>query len=156
MIMGRIISSVVLASRKSGIIGLALAGLTIELGVVTTAAYAQDSASFVSFEVTGAKFTSPESINNKGEIVGWWSSVGYLDQPQGFVRDACGTILSFNVPNAVATYVLFPPSINRQGDSVGDWYGSGGGIAGFFATQRWLHPILAGARGSNDLGGKHQ
>jgi uncharacterized membrane protein len=120
-----------LVRGKLRVITLASVGLMAALCTATTTTYAHDSIVFIVFDVPGAKFTSPASINDRGEIVGWWSSVGYLDQPHGFVRDRCGTITSFDVPGATATDVLFHQSINREGDSVGIWYGRSGEPGGF-------------------------
>ena len=124
-----------LVRGKLRVIALASVGLMAALCTATTTTYAHDSIVFIVFDVPGAKFTSPVSINDRGEIVGWWSSVGYLDQPHGFVRDRCGTITSFDVPGATATDVLFPQSINREGDSVGIWSGPSG-FPGSFLRRR--------------------
>jgi hypothetical protein len=114
------------------LVALGATALIVGFGIFATTARAQGSATFLSFDVPGAKFTSPESINSKGEISGWWSIVDYFDQPQGFVRDKCGVITVFNVPGAKETFDQFPQSINSHGDSVGGWFG----------TSPWPQPYL--------------
>src|ERR1700730_1468888 len=135
MLVKHLLTGVVLVHGKSRVIALASVCLIAALCTSTTTTYAHDSISFITFEVSNSKFTNPASINDRGEIVGWWSNVGYLQQPQGFVRDRCGTITSFHVQGATETEVLFPQSINREGDSVGIWSGPSG-FPGSFLRRR--------------------
>jgi hypothetical protein len=124
MVTKNLISRFAFAVGRFRTIGVALAGGLAGLAGMAVNTYAQAPATIVSFDVPGAKFTSPASINKKGDIVGWWSSVGYGEQEQGFVRDRCGKIASFAVPDSIATD---PLSINDRGEIVGDWFPRAGG-----------------------------
>jgi len=116
---------------KHCIFTLLAAIASIALASSPVAAHAQNFHKFITFEVSGAQFTSPASINDRGEIAGWSSDTSYFFHPQAFVRDRCGKITSFAVPGATSTYDQFPQTINRFGDVVGNWNGPGVGISAF-------------------------
>jgi hypothetical protein len=75
-----------------------LAGLVFCLGF-TADANAQAPASFVTFEVPGATFTSPASINDFGDVTGWWSSVGYLSNEQVLCAIGVARLLTSQCPS---------------------------------------------------------
>lgn len=69
---------------------------------------------FHPFSVPGSKATYPLSINDSNTVTG-----SYIDQSgvvHGFVRDADGTVETFDVPASVFTK---PVSINAEGDIAG-------------------------------------
>jgi hypothetical protein len=149
MVNGRYALASVAFAGKPGVkrwdIRIVLAGLIASFALIPTA-YAQDPAYFITFEVHGAQFTSPAGINDQGEVAGWWSKSSYFSDPQGFVRDRCGTITSFAVPGAVATYVQFPQTINQAGDVAGNWYGPGVGLGAFVRSSgKLIAGVLPGA-----------
>jgi predicted membrane protein len=66
----------------------------------------------------GANGTYPTSINDAGEVVGYYYDANYLGH--GFLRTARGTFTSFNAPGGVnGTY---PTGINDAGEVVGSYY----------------------------------
>jgi hypothetical protein len=69
---------------------------------------------FSIFAVPGATDTSPQRMNDKGEVAGFW--LNSANQGHGFVRDRDGRITSFEVPGAEST---IPVSINAAGEIAG-------------------------------------
>jgi hypothetical protein len=65
-----------------------------------------------------ARKTFPTSINNQGEIVGYWQEGFTL---RGFVRAAGGTITAFDVPGPLVS--TLPQSINDAGAITGYFQG---------------------------------
>ena len=89
------------------------------LGPLTCVAHAggiNGEATYVSFQVPGALGTYPMSINNSMTVTGYY----YVTptQTRGFVRDADGTITTFDVDVAGVVWIE-PESINARGDITG-------------------------------------
>ena len=70
------------------------------------------SQTYVRFSVDNA--TIPKSINEKGEIAGYYSD--FAGHNHGFVRDLGGTITTFDVPGSFETFAV---SINDEGAITG-------------------------------------
>ena len=85
-------------------------------------AYAQ---AITSFDPPGSFGTFASTINDAGEITGYYWDSSY--SPHGFVRDASGTITSFDPPGSGWTE---PTSINPAGEITG-WYRGLRGDHGF-------------------------
>jgi hypothetical protein len=75
--------------------------------------------SVTTFAVSGAGITYAQSINNKGEIVGYWFDA--QTNFHGFVREPGGEIIPFDAPGAVSTGAA---SINDEGEIAGFYYDS--------------------------------
>jgi hypothetical protein len=89
------------------------------LGALTCVAHAVDingEATYISFQVPGALGTYPMGINNSMTVTGYY----YVTptQTRGFVRDADGTITTFDV-NVAGVVWIEPESINARGDITG-------------------------------------
>jgi len=89
------------------------------LGPLTCAARGDGingEATYVSFQVPGALGTYPMSINNSMTVTGYY----YVSPTvtRGFVRDAEGTITTFDV-DVAGTVWIEPESINAGGDITG-------------------------------------
>lgn len=88
------------------------------------------AASLTTFDaVPDAYITRPTAINTQGDVAGVYTadSSGSPNPNHGFVRNSDGTIVTFDVPNALATN---PMSISEQGMSVGN-YTDAAGAHGF-------------------------
>ena len=89
------------------------------LGPLTCAAHGGNingEATYISFSVPGSLGTYPMSINNSMTVTGYY----YVTptQTRGFVRDADGTITTFDVDVAGVVWIE-PESINARGDITG-------------------------------------
>jgi uncharacterized membrane protein len=92
--------------------------LSAALGAVFLTGGPAGAATFITFDIPGAKGIQPTSINNKGEITG-----NFLDQDDnrgGFVRDSSGAIEPFGVKNSSD---VEPHGINEKGKIVGTFLG---------------------------------
>ena len=96
--------------------------------VFSVAPVAAQKSVFVSFDAPDAEVTYPLSINQGGDITGYYTnSVGVF----GFLRLASGKLTEFSAPVFVNT---FPKSINRSGQITG--YGSYlRGVGGFLRNR---------------------
>jgi len=65
---------------------------------------------FTKFDVVGAGFTCPVGINNKGEIAGYASGLGFQRSPDG-------TMTTFN-----AAWNTWPSAINSDGEITGSFF----------------------------------
>jgi probable HAF family extracellular repeat protein len=70
---------------------------------------------FSTIDVPGADFTSPNDINNAGQIVGSFAGPGGGSGLHGFL-DVGGTFSRIDVPGA---YITFAQGINNAGQIVG-------------------------------------
>jgi hypothetical protein len=106
-----------------------LSGWTVLLGIGTVwlAGSAAGQGHLVMFDVPEAGVTVAKSINGAGTIVGY-----YFSPPpnplHGFLRDAGGTITSFDPPGSVSTH---PGSANGAGAIGGSYGDSNGKVHGF-------------------------
>jgi hypothetical protein len=81
-------------------------------------AFSQEGA-FTTFDVPGASYAFPLSMNEEGDITGnFFGAGGY----HGFVRDRHGIVTTFDAPGAVPAIGTFPNSINEEGAVVGSFY----------------------------------
>jgi hypothetical protein len=81
-----------------------------------------------SFDPTGSLVTIPTSINDAGDIAGY-----YLDATShGLVRDAKGTITTFDPPGSIATV---SSSINNIGEITGYYIDPWGVPHGFVRSR---------------------
>jgi probable HAF family extracellular repeat protein len=106
---------------------------------------------FSTIDVPGAQFTSPNDINNAGQIVGWFFDNG--GPAHGFLYVG-GTFSRIDVPGAFGT---LPQGINNAGQIVG-WFGDSKGTHGFldvggtFSTIDVPGETHTFAQGINDVG----
>lgn len=66
--------------------------------------FAQEDRSYTVFDVPGATTTHPVSINNAGDVAGWFCSSAYCDDAniRGFVRESNGNITTFDgIPTSI-------------------------------------------------------
>jgi len=75
--------------------------------------------SFTTFDVPGAAYAFPSSINEEGGITGYYADAGGY---HGFVRDRYGTVTTFDAPGAVPAIGTNPSSINEEGVVVGTFF----------------------------------
>ena len=75
-----------------------------------------DGATYVSFDVSGALYLYPYSINDAGAITGTYIDAAFKEH--GFLRDPHGNIVNIDVPGAVST---FASAINDAGTVTGSW-----------------------------------
>jgi hypothetical protein len=125
----------------------------------------QNVNSVIAFDAPGAgkgagQGTTPKSINDVGEITGYYNdSASVL---HGFVRHKDGSFTTFDAPGASkqATLGTLPQSINKDGDITGHFFTDPNGVRHSFVRHRdgtilkFDPPGSAGtvARGINDLG----
>jgi probable HAF family extracellular repeat protein len=69
---------------------------------------------FITFDPPGSVFTQASSINNQGQIVGFFSDSS--GEGHGFLRNKDGTFTTIDPPGSVFTQAL---SINNPGEVVG-------------------------------------
>jgi hypothetical protein len=101
------------------IISRFIAAAVCLLGPLTCTAHAvgiNSEATYVSFQVPGSLGTYPMSINNSMTVTGYYYVTPTVTR--GFVRDADGTITTFDVDVAGAVWIE-PESINARGDITG-------------------------------------
>lgn len=106
------------------------------LGPLTCVAHAggiNGEATYISFQVPGALGTYPMSINNSMTVTGYY----YVTptQTRGFVRDADGTITTFDVDVAGVVWIE-PESINARGDITGFYE-----LAATSVPPRWKYSL---------------
>src|SRR5438445_1416036 len=109
----------------SSAIRIVLTGIVVFLAV---SAHAQ---SIITFDPPGSIKTEPSSINNAGTVTGtYFTSPGNtIGGSHGFIRDAQGTITSFDVPGSTVTGT-WSVAINNAGAVTG-YYRDGVGFHGF-------------------------
>lgn len=77
------------------------------------------------FDVRGAVSTSPNAINNAGEIAGSFKDAG--GRVHGFIRSAAGTAAAYDAPGAIETQVTGLNDAKRIvgifKDAAGKWHG---------------------------------
>jgi uncharacterized membrane protein len=73
--------------------------------------------SFTTFDVPGARYASPLSMNEEGDITGGYYAAA--DGYHGFVRDRYGNITTFDISGAVT---INPAGINEDGTTVGTFF----------------------------------
>lgn len=95
-------------------------GLMICVGLLLGGMAGAQTNEFVSFDVTGAEFISPNNINDGGTVAG--SYLDYNINSHGFLRAGDGTISVFNVPGFTNTSAA---CINDKGQIVGYSVNSG-------------------------------
>jgi hypothetical protein len=78
--------------------------------------------SFITFDVPGASYAFPLSMNEEGSITGYYYGAGGY---HGFARDRYGNVTTFDAPGAVPSIGTFPASINEEGVIVGTFYTQG-------------------------------
>jgi uncharacterized membrane protein len=78
---------------------------------------------FTTIDVPNSTFTSPQGINNQGQIVGYYGSSGSLLSG--------GTFTTIDVPNSVTTNIY---GINARGQIVGIYVEANGEAHGFVAA----------------------
>jgi uncharacterized membrane protein len=103
--------------------------LTLSASVSTTAALG--AARFARFGVAGATSTQATGVNLSGTVVGFYFDSQY--DSHGFLRDASGTITTFNVPGASegdhqGTYAW---AINDAGEIAGTYSTASSSFHGF-------------------------
>lgn len=98
-------------------------------------AFAQQPPKFVSVKMPGSIGTEPLSINDSGDVTGWYFSNANLPS-EGFIRHANGQYSTFEVPGSYGTA---PVSINARGDVTGGWniIEDGYAISQGFMRDRW-------------------
>jgi hypothetical protein len=77
------------------------------------------------FDAPNASSTFPYSINNGGDVTGYFNDASQSNEYRGFVRDRNGNITVFDAPNASPTSSelgTFPVSINAGGDVTGSFH----------------------------------
>ena len=104
--------------------------------------------------------TSPQSINDDGEITGYYKDAASV--LHGFVRHRDGTFITFDAPAASkkATLGTFPQSINKNGEVAGYYFTDPNGVRHGFVRlmdgtfAKFDPPGSAGtvARSINDMG----
>src|SRR5215470_5240208 len=100
---------------KSGTHLRTWAGLLLALlAIAAPSAWGQ---SFTTFDPPGSQFISPVSINPAGQITGYYFDANFAQR--GFLRDADGTITTFDAPNAF--FGTSPNFITPQGLIVGTY-----------------------------------
>jgi hypothetical protein len=95
----------------------------------------------ITFDAPGAgqdagQGTSPQGINDEGEIMGYYKdSASVL---QGFVRHRDGTFTAFDAPGASkkATLGTFPQSINKNGEIAGYYFTDPNGVRHGFVRHK--------------------
>ena len=103
---------------------------------------------YFSFDVEGAgpdaysgQGTFPQSINDVGEVVGYYVDVN--DVGHGFVRNVGGVVTHFDIPTVCTTGTppedcayegTYPDSINNLGTVTGTYYGENGLPHGFWRS----------------------
>ncbi|MBI3664647.1 MAG: hypothetical protein HY236_00210, partial [Acidobacteria bacterium] len=101
-------------------LALCLALCALELGF----AWSAHGATFTTFDVPGAWWTMPSSINPAGAITGSYLS----DVWHGFLRAPDGALTTFDVPGSTSTSA---GSINPAGAIIGGYNDVSGGFHGF-------------------------
>ena len=97
--------------------------LVLGLLLVTTTCFARQDRPYVVFDVPGATSTHPVSINNNGDVTGWYSTID--GNKRGFVREFDGTLTTFDG---------VPTNINDAG-----------AITGYLSVSNWPpYPSLVG------------
>ena len=110
-------------------IRIVLTGILVFLSAGVSA-HAQ---SITSFNVPDAFLgTTALSINDRGEVTGYYNA---HSQQRGFIRDAKGTLTTFDVPGSGGTAAA---SINNRGEVTGNYTGGAirGLIQGFIRDAR--------------------
>jgi len=79
------------------------------LGCVAHGGHVNGEATYVSFSVPGALGTYPTAINASMEVTGYYNIAP--EETRGFLREADGSISTFNVAGATSTQ---PQGINAQ------------------------------------------
>jgi hypothetical protein len=113
--------------RTYKVVGI-LSGCALGLGFYgtpTAIAEMRAAPTYVTFDVPGATFTTPESINDDDVVAGYFATQA---QAHGFVRTPDGTIISFDPPGSTATFAL---SINSVGKITGYYLDSTSSAHGF-------------------------
>jgi uncharacterized protein (TIGR03437 family) len=94
---------------QGAIVGQQFNGAGVSYGFLRSA----DGFSFTKVNVPGSTFTATFSINNSGQIVGWYHAGGSGSLNHGFIRGADGTYTEFEVPGFIAG--SNPTWINNKG-----------------------------------------
>jgi len=80
----------------------------------------QADGTFTTFDAVGSTWTEPESINDAGEITGYYlADLGLGLVPHGFLRYADGHIITFGPPCVNVCNTSQPVSIGSFGDAAG-------------------------------------
>src|SRR5947207_1398063 len=91
--------------------------LAVTISFLLTTAAGASAYTFTTINVPGAFDTSATGINNRGQVVGDFSTIGH----HGFLRDGA-TLTIVVVPGAAATMGTFATGINSSGQIVGYYY----------------------------------
>jgi len=107
-------------------------------------ARAQRLTDYVTVDVPGAVVTMPMSINNRGDIVGFYANVQNNTDVRGFVLSN-GQFQTISFPGAqFGTWAL---SSNNHGAIVGEYFdGSSSQGHGFFLRMGRSHPLISQVR----------
>jgi uncharacterized membrane protein len=101
--------------------------------------------SFTTFDVPGASYAFPLSMNEEGSITGYYYGAGGY---HGFARDRYGNVTTFDVAGAV---FISPNSINEEGTIVGSFFTETNGFyqprRGFVRNKRGTITTLDGPSG---------
>lgn len=109
---------------------------------------------FASIAPPGALNTNPNSINDKGVVVGWYTPAAEAqpfapDPSHGFVLSN-GVYKTVSYPNAFGTSLN---DINSPGVIVGSWGGSDGGGGGFLFVNGKFKDVLTPSGGTTSVNG---
>jgi len=111
--------------------------------------------SFLAFDVPGSANTISASINNRGQVVGYFTDSGGVYR--GFLRDSDGSIVTIDPPGSSGSNAL---GIDDEGTVVGVWLASNGTVlhgfkrspSGMYTTVDFPGAVDSGVSGINDQG----
>jgi hypothetical protein len=108
---------------------------TLSLFVIASQQFASAS-TYISFDVPGAVTVVPTSVNNNGQITGYYTDSQGVQH--GFLRTANGTVTTFDPTGSTST---IPTSININGKITG-YFHNGGGTHGFLRNAIGEYTLL--------------
>jgi hypothetical protein len=117
--------------------------LTLSLFVIASQQFASAS-TYVSFDVPGAVTVVPTSVNNNGQITGYYTDSQGVHH--GFLRTANGSVTTFDPTGSTST---IPTSININGKITGYFY-NGGGAHGFLRNAIGQYTLLIAPNANTD------
>jgi hypothetical protein len=83
--------------------------------------YPRDHGKFTTIDYPGADITTPEAINNKGEVVGNWHKKG-SGPGQFLFKYVDGKFTDFNIDGSHNEAVTGLTGMNNKFQAVGEWY----------------------------------
>jgi hypothetical protein len=98
--------------KKRKTAALLLLRMILSAGCVTV----MGAQGLAAVDVPHATGTRVESLNDRGDVAGWFLDSSEAGKARGFIRDSHGDFTVFDVPNAAGT---FPSSINTSVEVTG-------------------------------------